>query len=42
MSKNSVVEIKNRHTITDALKEMPKTGAQQLKQQLYRQSYQYL
>ena len=30
MSKHNVIEIKNRDTITDALTEMLKTGAQQL------------
>ena len=33
MSKNNVVEIKNRDIITDALTEMLRTGAQQLIQQ---------
>jgi hypothetical protein len=33
MSKNNVVEIKNRDTLTDALTDLLKTGAQQLIQQ---------
>ena len=33
MSNNNVIEINNRDTITDALTEMLRTGAQQLIQQ---------